>query len=153
MQPPAFPLPEARTGSHLAVSEFVNTGRNIDDPLPLHKRGVSWSPLQLAAAEGRLGMVVALLDSGADALAGAPDSQYQSSSGPLLWRKCRACMCALNRTKHMRIATVHIAARYGHAPVLSALLAAGADPNSPDTQGFGLSAVCAAIVICAPVPT
>ena len=98
-----------REGDTEAVNQLIRAGL---DPNDWNSRG--YSPLHLAADQGLLDIVVALLEGGADPSIGTPEDDKRMGCG---------------RTP------LHFAADGGHLDVVTALLGSGADPNTVDFFG------------------
>ena len=98
-----------REGDTEAVNQLMSAGL---DPNDWNSRG--YSPLHIAADLGLLGIVVALLDGGADPSIGTPEDGKGTGCG---------------------ITPLHFAANAGHLDVVTALLGSGADPNMVDFWG------------------
>ena len=110
LNPTPFPLEAARTGRYQAIEEWRQAGGNLDAPF----RFEDWSPLQLLSAEGNRDGVRALLQCGA-----AADGRNPTSITGLPWQT-----------------PLIIAARYGHAEVVSILASYEADVTKLDSHGF-----------------
>merc|ERR1719440_2294734 len=112
---PPFPMEDCRAGRLEAVRTWK---RSKGGDINAQFRFEEWTPLQLACAEGDERAVDVLLQADAD-----PNSY--------LGGRTRAAHSPL-----------HIAARYGHAGVVEALLAGGADVAAKSARGatpFGLA--------------
>ncbi|KAJ1463150.1 ankyrin repeat-containing domain protein [Pelagophyceae sp. CCMP2097] len=119
MAPPEpFPMHAARCGDVHKINQWRTStrtrvvGETLANPIDAKFRFEEWRPLQLAAAEGDLVALGALLTCGADATCAAAPSLLPAH------------------------AAVHVAARYGHAGAVRALVEAGADVDSRDSFGF-----------------
>ena len=110
LQTAPFPLEAARTGRYQAIAEWQQSGGHLDAPF----RFEDWSPLQLLCAEGNRDGVRALCECGA-----LPNGRQRSSLAGLPWQP-----------------PLVIAARYGHAEVISLLASYGGDVNRADSHGF-----------------
>ena len=105
-----FPLEAARTGRYQTIAEWHQGGGHLDSPF----RFEDWSPLQLLSAEGNREGVRAMLECGA-----LPDGRPSTSLTGIPWQT-----------------PLMIAARYGHADIVSILASYGADVTMEDSHGF-----------------
>lgn len=100
----------ARKGDVDKVLAEIEKGADVDLPSTRHTNLTGSSPLFVAATFGRLEVVKALLEAGADPNYRRPDHLGENTYG----------------------APLHTAVGFGHVDVVAVLLDAGADPGLPD---------------------
>jgi hypothetical protein len=109
-----FPIDDARAGRTQTVALWKQAGGQVDAPFTFE----DWAPLQLFAAEGCLPGVSTLLECGA-----RPEGRAAAAASSLAGVPLHS--------------PLHLAARYGHAPVCAALCSqGGAWADAKDSHGF-----------------
>ncbi len=112
MDTSVFPYQESRRGQVSPLRAWLARGGQTNAPL-LRSVAETWTPLMLACAEGDVALVRVIVETGGGRASASIGTKVLASSAPL-----------------------HVASRYGHAGVASALLELGAAVDARDSIGM-----------------